>query len=53
MGVGGKQMGIHELWKLWALINHHTLLDKSNSMVAKLCVALGCAVSQQHDGPDA
>lgn len=25
MKVGGKQMGFHELWKWWALINHRTL----------------------------
>lgn len=45
MGGGGKQMGIHELWKWWALINHNTLT--SNYRPAKLCGrALGCAVSQ-------
>lgn len=55
MKVGGKQMGIHELWKLWALINHHTLcwIKVTPGLPSYVVHWAVPPVSQRQDGPDA
>lgn len=55
MKVGGKQMGIHELWKLWALINHHTLcwIKVTPGLPSYVVHWAVPPVSQRRDGPDA
>lgn len=48
-------MGIHELWKLWALINHHTLcwIKVTPGLPSYVVQWAVPSVTQQRDGPDA